>query len=326
MGLMVKARKEVANTDTSRRYVANPFLHYTGAHHSQDINHLGFRGELPRYTRTEGVARVACLGGSTTVGGLPEEIEKYLNKGGGKPRFEVLNFGLSGWSSMHSLANLVFNVVDYSPDYIVIHHGWNDQESCQVSCARGDASHKYRVRRYRTLSPAESFLIKESYLYRSMVLDQLDEWIAPLSTMEEKDFGPCPEDLCKKGGSFYHYRRNLETMIHVARARNIMPMLASMPHSTQPPEMDRHQLKGFKQANNVMREVAFAFRDRVLFVDLDGLMTGKFNAHFTDIGHLDVTGKRAKASIIGKVILEHVEQAVNAPPPLGPLPPPPAAQ
>jgi hypothetical protein len=319
---MARARREV-NNSINQRHVAHPFLHYTGTQNRGDFNHLGFSGPLPTYSRTKGIVRVACLGGSTTAFGLVEEIDKFLNSGNGD-KFEMLNFALAGWSSVHSLVNLVLNVVDFAPDYLVVHHGWNDQGTCKVSCARGDHSHKYQTKKIRVLTSQEAFLIRTSYIYRMLTLDRLNEWVDPLSVMEDKQYGDCPEDLCEFGGNDYHYARNLETMVHVAAGRGMTLIFATMPHSTLPPEEEKHKLPEFIKTNGVMRGVAGKYKDQVILVDLDRLMTGKFDNHFTDLGHLDFVGKRFKAAAIGEAIKDHLKRsAPGVSPSLGASPEPP---
>lgn len=323
MQQMERARREVSHNNIDTTYMGHPFLHYTGTQNRGDFNHLGFTGNLPTYHKTKGVVRVACLGGSTTAFGLVEEIDKVLNSGN-SGKFEILNFALAGWASVHSLVNLVLNVVDFAPDYLVVHHGWNDQETCKVSCARGDYSHKYQLKNLRTLTPMERFLIQSSYIYRTLILDRLNEWIAPISDMTAKEYGPCPEDLCGFGGSEYHYRRNLETMVHVAMGRGMTLIFATMPHSTHPPEDERHKLPEFDKTNGVMRDVADKYKDQVILVDLDRLMTGKFDKHFTDLGHMDFVGKRFKAAAIGEAIQGHLKRSASgASPSLGASPEPP---
>ena len=287
-------------------YRAHPFLHFKGSPEGGPFNALGFKGELPRYTKARGTLRVACMGGSTTEFGYPEQLQAFLEAR--RPgRFQVINFGISGWTSGHSLVNLALNVVDFDPDYLVIHHGWNDQLICQGPCSRGDYSHRFKPWRFRALSAPERLLNRVSYIYRALVLNRLHDWAEREPAAAAKSGETCPEDLCKKGGAFYHLRRNLVSMIHLAAGRHMIPVLATMPHSTRPPARDRYRLQLFQRANQVIRQVAAARPGQVLLVDLDQLMTGKVEARFTDLAHLDMEGRRAKAEAIGGAILAHRE-------------------
>ena len=310
---MARAYTALFQDRQGRDFVAHPFLHYTGVPNREGFGPNGFLSPMPAYSRTPGVTRVACLGGSTTANGYPGELQKYLNRKAAPARHEVLNFGLSGYSSVHSLVNLVLNVTDFKPDYLVIHHGWNDQGTCEVRCARGDYSHKYLPKIFRRLSAGEKLLIRVSYIYRALVLHRVNDWFEPIEAMEEREYGPCKEDLCQLGGRFYHYRRNLETMIIVARGRGMVPVLATMPHATRAPDEQRHRLPRFKEANEVMRQVAAAHPGQALLVDLDAMMTGKMEQLFTDLGHMELAGQQFKAQAIGQAILEHVKEQGSQP-------------
>src|SRR5205085_6309530 len=78
------------------------------------------------------------------------------------------------------------------------------------------------------------------------------------------------------------FRRNIESIIDVASARQIKVVLTTMPRSTD----ERYSpLSGIDQFNEVLRSIA-ANHDRLLFVDLDKLMTGKVNHLFRDAVHV----------------------------------------
>jgi lysophospholipase L1-like esterase len=102
------------------------------------------------------------------------------------------------------------------------------------------------------------------------------------------------------------FRRNIETIIDVASARQIKVVLTTMPHSTD--ERYSH-LDYIDQFNEVLRSIA-ANNDRLLFVDLDKLMTGKDNHLFLDPIHVNDTGKQRKAEYLGKRIVDDEERTL----------------
>ncbi|MEM9024273.1 MAG: SGNH/GDSL hydrolase family protein, partial [Bacteroidota bacterium] len=105
-------------------FTGHPYVHYTGVP-NKGFNNRGFHGSDWAREKPAGVFRVACIGGSTTARGYPADLEAWLNTRADTV-FEVLNVGLGGWTTAHSVANFVLNVVDYNPDLVVIHHAWND--------------------------------------------------------------------------------------------------------------------------------------------------------------------------------------------------------
>jgi lysophospholipase L1-like esterase len=101
------------------------------------------------------------------------------------------------------------------------------------------------------------------------------------------------------------FRRNIETIIDVASARQIKVVLTTMPHATD----ERYRHHYIDQFNEVLRSIA-ADHDRLLFVDLDKLMTGKDNQLFPDPVHVNDTGKRMKAEYLGKRIIDDEESTL----------------
>jgi lysophospholipase L1-like esterase len=79
-----------------------------------------------------------------------------------------------------------------------------------------------------------------------------------------------------------------------------------MPHSTDERYSRLHYIDQF---NEVLRSIA-ANHDRLLFVDLDKLMTGKDNHLFLDLVHVNDTGMRMKAEYLGKRIVDDEERTL----------------
>src|SRR5512132_529472 len=108
------------------------------------FNNFGFVGRDFAYAKPPGVIRIAALGASTTADGYPAMLEEYLNArvAAQSNRFEVMNFGAGYWTSAHVLVNFVLNVIDFAPDYIIIHQAANDQLARASEAEfRGDYSH-----------------------------------------------------------------------------------------------------------------------------------------------------------------------------------------
>ncbi|MDJ0812873.1 MAG: hypothetical protein QNJ23_04040, partial [Woeseiaceae bacterium] len=130
------------------------------------------------------------------------------------------------------------------------------------------------------------------------------DW-AYLDNAVSRDLAP---DAVSKGfDEFRRYRRNIENMIEVAVANGIRPVLTTMPHtldSSKPAGQTMGRAEQIDQANVIMRDIAVVNSGRVIFVDLDELMTGKMEEVFTDLAHVTEDGRQAKAEAIGAAILE----------------------
>ncbi|MFC2135186.1 SGNH/GDSL hydrolase family protein [Bacteroidota bacterium] len=92
------------------------------------LNSAGFRDEEFSYNKKNNTFRIAVLGDSVTFGLyindsskiLTEILEKQLNKGNSSIEFEVMNFGVGGYSLIQERVLLQEKVLKYYPDLIII--------------------------------------------------------------------------------------------------------------------------------------------------------------------------------------------------------------
>jgi hypothetical protein len=323
------ARRAAWTYDEFRRIAGHPFLQFSGVpsttgqiyrvpkpggrgnevtENLSTFNNFGFVGRDFAYAKPPGVIRIAALGASTTADGYPAMLEKYLNARVATQtnRFEVMNFGQGYWTSAHVLVNFVLNVIDFAPDYIVIHQAANDQHARASEAEfRGDYSHYLKV--FQPPRIADRYLLRVSVPYRALkfYLNPNPEWMFVETASQIRRKEPPRELNARELGVF---RRNIETIIDVATARQIKVVLTTMPHSTEE-RYDPLNLHQVDQLNEVLRSIA-ANHDRLLFVDLDKLMTGKVNHVFVDPFHVNDTGRQMKAEYIGKRIIDDEERTL----------------
>jgi hypothetical protein len=304
-------------------YRGHPFLQFTGmpgllqpGSSQSEFNNFGFAhtGEFV-YEKPAGTLRIATLGGSTTANTYPAIMGDVIGQQLGEGQsVEVMNFGLPYWTTAHSLVNFVLNVVDFEPDYIVIHHAWNDSKYQDlVDGFRSDYSH--------VLQPFEAspfiidrYLVRASALYRYMKFKLARPDWAYLDNAVSRNV---PPGTASNGSDdFRRYRRNIETMIEVALARGIRPVLTTMPHTldvNKPSGQTMIRAKQIDQANTIMREIAAINSERAIFVDLDELMTGKMEEVFVDLAHVTEGGRKFKAETIGAAILKNLRTSPDLP-------------
>jgi len=150
MPIFAKLRGYIVDDPDDMYYtkrVPHPFLQYTGPRNKvpdgQGDSYIGFKEiKVSDIPKRPGVTRIACLGGSTTEDGYPELLQALLNQQGGSGKYEVLNFGRTWWSSVHSMLNYVLNVTDFNPDFVILHDNCNDHHYRGFSGLRG----RYRLR------------------------------------------------------------------------------------------------------------------------------------------------------------------------------------
>ena len=268
---------------------------------------IGFQDvKLSDIPKPPGTIRIACLGGSTTEDGYPAMLEEYLNRAREGRRFQVFNFGIGWWSSVHTMLNFVLNVRDFHPDFVVIHDNCNDDKYRGFPGLRGDCAHAYRT--MQIPGQADGWLCRFSLLYRIPRI-----WLGRRSRPEPRIF---VGQLClqeRKGNRTFSprelgiFQRNLETICTLAAAENMRVILLTMPFSNvhrYSEEHDRVYRPHMRRGNQIIRNLA---RERhALLVDLDSSMTGR-EEFFWDPVHVTGDGNRLKAREVGNVILSDLD-------------------
>jgi len=98
-----------------------------------DLNSQGYRGPEFAAVKPPSTVRVACIGDSWTFGmnvdqprSYPDRLADHLRELAPGARYEVLNFGVLGYSSFQGLQLLKGRVLALHPDVVAIGFGMND--------------------------------------------------------------------------------------------------------------------------------------------------------------------------------------------------------
>ncbi len=97
------------------------------------VNSLGFRGpEFSLKKKNKDRVRIFASGGSTTAGiqvddgeAWPAVLERELKNRG--VNAEVINGGVPGWYSYQERLRFEREIVNYEPDIVLLHQGWNEE-------------------------------------------------------------------------------------------------------------------------------------------------------------------------------------------------------
>ncbi len=219
-------------------------LHTTSYYSSQRLyrpSHVGFYALTPRFgagndmTNSMGLAdrelplekpvgkhRIICMGDSTTMGGAgavpsetyPRQLQHLLNNRSGQENWDVINAGVSGYTTYQGLFLLRKVALKYHPDILVIAYGYHDG-------MLDWAEDKFHMTDNRLLVLLRGILYKlQTYLViRKQVLN--------LETVHHKASQDAP--------SFYRvaaddYRHNLEFFIKIARMNGMKIIFINMPY------------------------------------------------------------------------------------------------
>jgi lysophospholipase L1-like esterase len=100
---------------------------------SIDLNALGYRTQVVPEAKPPATIRVACIGDSWTFGmnvdqdrSYPDRLAAHLRHIAPGARYEVLNFGVLGYSSFQGLQLLKTRVLSMHPDVVAIGFAMND--------------------------------------------------------------------------------------------------------------------------------------------------------------------------------------------------------
>jgi lysophospholipase L1-like esterase len=93
-------------------------------------NRQRFKGPPMAVPKPPGTYRVLCYGDSNTdgpsAGSWPELLQERLARRVGGRSFEVVNAGVTGYSSYQGVARFRRDVATYRPDLVLVSFGWND--------------------------------------------------------------------------------------------------------------------------------------------------------------------------------------------------------
>lgn len=291
-------------------YAPRAFMGYGLKLGAKGVNSRGFRDLEIDVARTPGVPRIACLGGSTTegedegrTGAFPHFLQEILSQRLGGP-VEVMNFGISGWTSAESMVNYFLNVQDFEPDVVIVHHAVNDVRPRLWPNYRTDYAH------FRRPWTEPSYGTLGRYLIRSSVL------VAALELKRHADFtlnalvGVPLEDTARQMAESQllpettrAFRRNIESIAAHVEAMGAKALLATMPASPfdkhYPGVVGERIRPGLAEHNEILRDMAQA--EGWALVDLERKFRAReaeLSKHFKDHVHVTRAGNRVKAEMI----------------------------
>lgn len=289
-GIVLLKGENVALHDFRQRYlfrslphlVPHPFLLVMRNPEGGGINRLGFADRDWPTAKPAGTLRIACLGGSTTEDGYPPLLQARLRELVPESPVEVLSFGVASWTSAQSLTNYVLNVRYFAPDFVIVHHGANEQSVRGFTDFRRDYAHAFTPLRDPAPRPdAPLVASSNAYAYAKLLIyrrRELDPGVSLLSMIHKKrqdwaGFRDLEIDV---------FRDNLILLVDLAQRDGATAVLATQPYS-QTRSWSGLWQRHMREVNQAVREVAAA--RGALLIDLAVLMSGHED-YFVDPIHL----------------------------------------
>jgi len=274
------------------------------------INPWGFRDSImPQMVKQKGELRLLVIGGSTTFDincsdheAWPRVLERLLRANSHR-RIHVINGGVGGYTTAESIAALALRGLEYHPDIVLIHHGYNDVNAVEVNGGfRADYAH-YRPRQWRCDN--RNGCLRWSVIYNLFKLQTpAYRYFSSLYFMTIRNFN---------GRDYYAQRhakqrdqriqsigpkvfiRNIRTLTHICRSVGAKPVIltSNICESLAWPSM-LHGIHGF---NTALRELAV--RESIALLDLAKCFPQQQKLYFEDCCmHTTQKGSAIKAKIV----------------------------
>lgn len=322
------------------KYSPHTYLgHYPTPNYKKGMNRhntLGYRGDEIILPKPDGEFRIVCLGGSTTytvsIGdyrlSYPALLEKELTDNGYN-NVTVINAGCGYWNSWESLINFQFRVLDLEPDMIIIYHGINDVHPRFVwppEFYRGDNSGARVSAISHVFMPSifeYSFLIRvlgirmgliepHAALKRNLVIHPETYYADLFSFQKSKKI--YPKGIFRKisGRQMLminkpiYFKRNIESIVGLAKQRNIKVILATFAYSSQfenyPRVSSKEYISALDETNSILRTIAK--EEEVSLFDFTHLFP-KDKQYYADGRHVTEKGASLKAKLFTQYIIDN---------------------
>ena len=249
-----------------------PYISYVPDPAYEGHNDLGYRGPEIAIPKPQGAYRIVSVGGSTTYSTGTTEEESYpaflqaiLRDTYGYGNVEVINAGVSGYTSWEIFASFAFRVLELEPDMLIYYGALNDlvvRERLSEDCYRG-LNPQRGLNGNRGLYVERNAALPVSALYRLIAISlgwmsnplALDSAFEPSRVRCLRD--PGANTLANRlvANAPIYFERNIRNLMTMALANNVQPVVSSWIYNV---EADRPQLwkQSIAEHNAVIRQIA----------------------------------------------------------------------
>lgn len=320
------------------RYRPHPYIgfepnpRFIDLHGNKIHNSFGYRGREFPFKKPSGTFRIVCFGGSSTYDTpiwdnektYPRQLEKYLSRMDNNKhfRFEVINAGVGGYTSLEVFLNLVLKASLTHADLYVFYMGFNDiyphiRQNLDYQML------KYRIPfSYIAIGKVNFYLMKYSFLYRTIfkkiffpshykgipwgIFRLTTKFPWPSSEEARKNF------LSNKGNMFKlnlqritRYIVEPKQILFVGQANGLTPQ-----ESVEYPWRTREYPEYMDFMRNLVEQHAKI--NNTFYYDLNREMKNlDKEEYFLDLIHTNEKGSELRAKFIGNFVLKNIVHAVK---------------
>ena len=249
-----------------------PYLNYIANPEHPEHNKLGYRGGDIVLPKPEGIFRIVALGGSTTYStgtsaeeSYPAFLQQILQDDYGYTQVEVINGGMSGYTSWENLANFAFRVLELEPDMIIVYAAVNDvvvREAGSSDCYRGENAMR-GLNIGRGLWVEQNQPLSPSALYRfiSIRLGWMPNPLDLQSAFQAVDVickgDPEGTTLAERveANTPSYFERNMRNLLLLAQGNHVTPVLSTWSYYVDAERPD-HWIKAINEHNDITQKLA----------------------------------------------------------------------
>ena len=276
-------------------------------------NSLGLRGPEVVIPKPKGFYRIVVTGGSTTYDygikswkdDFARQLQRELRQIYSYDKIEVINGGVTGYSSYESLINLEFKLLDTEPDMMIIYDNLNDVHARMVNPAfyKGDNSGRRKVFNSELEFPWNwtfaRLLAGHTIGVDTYTSTSTTAFMSKESTFIDKINGT-PDEVLAKNKPVY-FLRNLRSMLGIAREFDVNVILATFAYTDKMNDyiVSPHYKKAISEQNDIIRQLSSS--EHINFYDHATEFPNEAK-YFIDGRHLNENGAKLKGAMFANYI------------------------
>jgi hypothetical protein len=214
---------------------------------------------------------------------------------------------------------VAIHVIDYKPDAVLIHDGYNDNLAARAKGFKNDYTNFYRPWKIETVfdNPIHLFLLRRSCFFgalSNLLVGDIQrqqirfngEYVINPELYKVEDMLDS-DRFFEKVGAKYVFMRNLKSIRAILSEYGSKMVLVTCPYTRKASSSAqlKIQFSAFDSYNSYLREFSRSHPD-VILLDLDRY-SDRLEAHFTDGYHVTQEGQKIKAELIAAELIKAIE-------------------